>query len=175
MPHYNNLQRGVLGSVLENSLSSTSSLQQGQYSKPLRTLYSFLVHLHIDQHECSMSHRISEFLEDLLASATAFGPSESTNTHRQKLRRARGRWKWTSRVHAAFLSHSARRKRFQKNPQSPCTQCGACSCGTVLHILFPYINAVPRRTKACSAAAVHNCRALLGEQSRSWPSACESC
>lgn len=102
MPHYNHVQRWVLGSAWEKSLSSTRSLQQQQYSKSLQTLYSFLVHVHIDQHDCSITHRVSELLEDLLASVTAFGPSESTNIHRQKLRGVGGRWEQTSELTLLF-------------------------------------------------------------------------
>lgn len=60
------------------------SLQQ-QHSKSLQVLHSLLVRLHTAQHECSITQRVSKFLEDLLANVTAFGPSESTNIHRQKL------------------------------------------------------------------------------------------
>lgn len=162
----------MLRSALESSLSSKNSLQQQQYSKSLHSL--FLVHLHLDQCKCFITHWASGFLEDLLANVTAFSPSESTNIHRLKIWGGAG-VEMNLRINTAFLSHLVHSKCFQKNPQSACTQCRACSCCTVRYILFPYITVVLKWTKAYSATAVHNCRVSLGEQSQSWPFACESC
>lgn len=65
-------------------LSSTDNLQQ-QLSESLQVFLSLLVYLHTAQHECSITHRVSKFLEDLLANVTVFSPSENANIHRQKL------------------------------------------------------------------------------------------
>lgn len=98
-------------------LSSTVSLLQ-QHSKYLQVLYSLLVHLHPAQHECSITHRVSKLLDDLLLLMWQLLAPLRAQTSTDKNFSGVREWKSISQFNIAFSSHSALRK----NPPSPSTE-----------------------------------------------------